>query len=65
MRKTCTLLLTLVLCLCMTATAFADAPAYLNVNSNGVDSPMVFEDQPQEINVVIQQAATQGDADEI
>lgn len=65
MKRTLAILLVLVLCIGMAGFACADTPSYLNLESNGVNMPMVKESGDVTLNVVISQAATQGDAKDI
>lgn len=64
MKKFLVTLLAIALCCSLMGQALA-APSYLNLESNGVDAPMVNEGESVTLRVVVSQAATQADASEI
>lgn len=65
MKKTMSGILALAMCLALGASALAQAPDWLNLESDGVDAPMVNPGERVTLDVVIAQAATQGDAEDI
>ena len=65
MKKTLTLILALMLSLTLATGALAQAPDWLNLESNGVNAPMVNDGEKVTLDVVISQTATQGNAEDI
>lgn len=65
MKKVFCSLLALLTCLTFGLSALAEAPAYLNLESDSVTTPMVLDGQQVELDVVISQAPTQGNAEDI
>ncbi|GHU77701.1 ABC transporter substrate-binding protein [Clostridia bacterium] len=64
MKRIMTALLALALCCSLIGTALA-APDYLNLESNGINTPILTEGANITLRVVMSQAATQADASQI
>lgn len=64
MKRLLSTLLALAMCCSLLGTALA-APDYLNLDSNGIDAPMVKEGANVSLTVTMFQAATQAKAEEI